>query len=76
MNSTPIFRTKNKAIFLSLEQRNLYPLYMTLVQLSHTYFNLANAVKDEPKLQTQYDGLIKLKTEAEKLAEQKLYENI
>jgi len=54
----------------------LYPSYKTLVQLSHTYSNLANAVKDEPKLQTRYYGLIKLKTETEKLAEQKLYEKI
>ena len=70
------FLNKKKSYFASLKQRNLYPSYKTLVQLSHTYSNLANAVKDEPKLQTQYYGLIKLKTEAEKLAEQKLYENI
>ena len=47
-----------------------------LIQLSHIYSNLAEVVKEKPKLQTQYDGLMKLKTEAEKLAEQKLYENI
>ena len=70
------FLNKKKSYFASLKQRNLYPSYKTLVQLSHTYSNLVNGVKDEPKLQTQYYGLIKLKTEAEKLAEQKLYENI
>lgn len=70
------FLKKNKSYFTSLEQRNLYLSYKILVQLSHTYSNLANVVKDEPKLQTQYYGLIKLKTETKKLAEQKLYENI
>ena len=70
------FLNKKKSCFSSLRQRNLYPSYKTLVQLSHTYPNLAEAVKDEPKLQTQYYGLMKLKTEAEKLAEQRLYENI
>lgn len=71
-----VFLNKKKSYFASLKQRNLYPSYKTLVQLSHTYSNLANAVKGEPKLQTQYNGFIKLKTDAEKLAEQKLYENI
>ena len=70
------FLNKKKSYFASLKQRNLYPSYKILVQLSHTYSNLSNAVKDEPKLQTKYYGLIKLKTEAERLAEQKLYENI
>tara|TARA_B100001057_G_scaffold484615_1_gene562942 strand:- start:341 stop:631 length:291 start_codon:yes stop_codon:yes gene_type:complete len=70
------FLNKKKSYFASLKQRNLYPSYKTLVQLSHTYSNLANAVKDEPKLQTQYNIFIKLKTDSEKLAEQKLYENI
>ena len=70
------FLNKKKSYFASLKQRNLYPSYKTLVQLSNAFSNLANAVKDEPKLQTQYNSFIKLKTDAEKLAEQKLYENI
>jgi|TARA_B100001964_G_C14015357_1_gene501295 hypothetical protein len=70
------FLHKKRSYFVSLKQRNLYPSYKTLVQLSHTYSNLAEVVKDEPKLQTQYYGLMKLKTAAEKLAEQRLYENI
>ena len=70
------FLNKKKSYFASLKQRNLYPSYKTLVQLSHSFANLANAIKDEPKLKTQYNSFIKLKTDAEKLAEQKLYEDI
>ena len=35
------FLNKKKSYFASLKQRNLYPSYKTLVQLSHTYSNLS-----------------------------------
>ena len=41
------FLHKKRSYFASLKQRTLYLSQKTLVQLSHTYSNLTNVVKDE-----------------------------
>ena len=45
------FLHKKQSYFASLKQRNLYPSYKTLVQLSCNYSNLSEAVKSGLKLQ-------------------------